>query len=605
MMMRFRCRLTFRCSAASAKRRVSTVLVSALLLLTTALSAFAANDLDFTALRYLVVLQDARKKPLDSAATEMWERITGKRTFVDPETGQRREALDVWVSMWLQTRDWSKVPVILLTYQPLKAKLGLPADQKYFSYEQLATPKFQAMIDPILQKAQREEEKQGNLTRDEREARTVFERLNALASASGLGSVAVAAPPLGSQKREWVSIDKVGTYYGEEKQAEMTGLMQGLTQAYMQRDPAAFSAASRALVTGLRNLNPSAYPSIEALHREIHYNSLHAFGKAWMLYLLAFVWLLVTWRSRSAAVYWFGIAAFVAGVAVHAYGFYLRIMISGRPPVTNMYESVVWVSFGAAVFALILELIYRQRYYVVAVAPISILMLLLADQFPAVLDPSIGPLTPVLRSNYWLSIHVPTITLGYAAFAVALGVGHVALAYHIWAPGSPRLARLEHYVYRAMQIGVLFLAAGTILGGIWANEAWGRFWGWDPKGNVGADCVVELSDSVARQAGRLDGQFRVVHLQCGLFHGGVDGVVRGEFCAGQGPAQLRIRHRRLWLCHGLCRSRTGVLRLRNATPQADAIDESRSVSSSGRGPVRADLAREPKYWGTGALGLRS
>ncbi len=147
-----------------------------------------------------------------------------------------------------------------------------------------------------------------------------------------------------------------------------------------------------------------------------------------------------------------------------------------------MYESVVWVSFGAAFFAMILELVYRPRYYIVAVAPLSVVMLLLADQFPAVLDPSIGPLVPVLRDNFWLSIHVPTITLGYAAFAVAMAVGHIALGYYLFAPSARQtIAKIENFIYRAMQIGVLLLAAGTILGGIWAHYAWGRFWGWDPK----------------------------------------------------------------------------------------------------------------------------
>jgi cytochrome c-type biogenesis protein CcsB len=157
-------------------------------------------------------------------------------------------------------------------------------------------------------------------------------------------------------------------------------------------------------------------------------------------------------------------------------------MISGRPPVTNMYESVVWVSCIAALFALILELAYRQRYYIVGVAPLSVVLLVLADQFPAVLDSSIGPLTPVLRDNFWLSVHVPTITSGYAAFFVTLGVGHIALGYYLFAPqAQAKIQRLETLVYRAMQIGVLLIAAGTILGGIWAHYAWGRFWGWDPK----------------------------------------------------------------------------------------------------------------------------
>jgi len=77
---------------------------------------------------------------------------------------------------------------------------------------------------------------------------------------------------------------------------------------------------------------------------------------------------------------------------------------------------------------------------------------------------------------------VPTITLGYAAFAVTMAVSHIALGYYLFAPqAKDTIAKLDNFVYRAMQIGVLLLAAGTILGGIWAHYAWGRFWGWDPK----------------------------------------------------------------------------------------------------------------------------
>ena len=98
------------------------------------------------------------------------------------------------------------------------------------------------------------------------------------------------------------------------------------------------------------------------------------------------------------------------------------------------------------------------------------------------LDPSISPLVPVLRDNFWLSIHVPTITLSYASFALALGVGHVALFNYLFTPqATQRLKTLSQLNYRVLQVGVLLLTAGIILGGIWAHFSWGRFWGWDPK----------------------------------------------------------------------------------------------------------------------------
>jgi len=442
-------------------------------------TAAFADDLDFTALRYLAVQKDGRKKPLDTVAVETVEKLTGKTTFPNPDSGRPMEPMDMLMSMWLGTRDWSKVPVILVNYRPLREQLGLPLDQKYFTYDQLATERLKGILSRIDQKESGKQKV--DLTHEEREAQVLGERLRLLDEAVGPQSLAVVPHP-SSAKGAWVPVTEVAKYYGADKEAQLQDIFKTLDGAYMSRDPGAFAAASGQLRSFLVALSPSVYPSFTSLQREVHYNSFRPFRKAWMFYLIAFVWMLATWRSQNRAIYWVGVAAFLTGVAIHAWGFYLRIMISGRPPITNMYESVVWVSFGAALFALILELVYRPRYYVVAVAPLSIVMLLLADQFPAVLDPSIGPLVPVLRDNFWLSIHVPTITLGYAAFAVAMGVGHIALGYYLLAPTNRQaITRVENFVYRAMQIGVLLLAAGTILGGIWAHYAWGRFWGWDPK----------------------------------------------------------------------------------------------------------------------------
>ena len=87
-----------------------------------------------------------------------------------------------------------------------------------------------------------------------------------------------------------------------------------------------------------------------------------------------------------------------------------------------------------------------------------------------------------MRSNYWLTIHVLTITLSYAAFACSLCLGNVVLGNILWRPThTAKSQEYSLYMYRAMQIGVVLLAAGTILGGIWADYSWGRFWGWDPK----------------------------------------------------------------------------------------------------------------------------
>src|ERR1041385_1470385 len=99
-----------------------------------------------------------------------------------------------------------------------------------------------------------------------------------------------------------------------------------------------------------------------------------------------------------------------------------------------------------------------------------------------VFDANIKPLEPVLQSNFWLIIHVLTIVSSYAAFALAWGLGNINIALILFSPHKQSMIKtLSHYSYKAIQIGVVLLFAGTMLGGWWANVSWGRFWGWDPK----------------------------------------------------------------------------------------------------------------------------
>lgn len=222
----------------------------------------------------------------------------------------------------------------------------------------------------------------------------------------------------------------------------------------------------------------------DVLKAEITYDRLHTFSAAGKMYFFAALFfLLIISRFDKNKFLWSGaVTLYVAAFLFHAYGFYLRCIIAGRPPVSNMYESLIWVSWAVAFFSLILFSIYRSALIPLAASLVASLALCVAESFPAVLDPSITPLVPVLRSNLWLTIHVLTITLSYGAFALAWGIGHLAVFGFLFSPEkNEQNNKLSLYVYRAVQIGVVLLAAGTVLGGVWANYSWGRFWGWDPK----------------------------------------------------------------------------------------------------------------------------
>ncbi|MFM1801728.1 MAG: hypothetical protein RJA81_1080, partial [Planctomycetota bacterium] len=189
----------------------------------------------------------------------------------------------------------------------------------------------------------------------------------------------------------------------------------------------------------------SGYPSLASLKRESHFNSFAPFFKAPSVYGTGLFFLLfslvftgigvngnVFFAKAGKITYLIGMIAFVGGILLEIYGFYLRIMISGWAPVTNMYETVIWVALVTAVIGLALELIYRKIYAATAATGVALLATLLAANV-SLLDPEIRSLQPVLRSNYWLTIHVLTIVSSYAAFALALGLGMLATAYYLTA----------------------------------------------------------------------------------------------------------------------------------------------------------------------------
>jgi cytochrome c-type biogenesis protein CcsB len=276
-----------------------------------------------------------------------------------------------------------------------------------------------------------------------------------------------------------------------DDKSDPTGLMRQARQqfqaaraAYLRNSGPDFNRASAAFRGAVGQLGPQlgAYPSLSKIRLEVVYNHVAPFRIAWILTAVSFLSLLLSLATRWEFFHIVGWASFVAGMVAMLAGFGMRVAISGRAPVTNMYESVVYVGFGIAALGIVLELIDRRQFILTAAAGMAAVASVLADSCPTVLDPSLQPLQPVLRSNFWLVTHVMTITLSYAALALALGIGNITLGFFLaGSEDQPTIRRLTDSTYRTLQVGVLLLAAGTILGAVWADYSWGRFWGWDPK----------------------------------------------------------------------------------------------------------------------------
>jgi cytochrome c-type biogenesis protein CcsB len=429
----------------------------------------------------LLGIQDAgRRKPVDTFARETLLRISGAASYTGTD-GRVWTAPDFLLSALFGTHDWKTEPVILIPYHPLAEKLGLDAQRKRFSLEELGGA---SGLPALLQQGQELSQQQKEVPRELKEAESLATRMEAFGHLLDNSAFTIVPPAAGARSDRWVVPAPENADYDQAAYKGAMEEMSDMAQAYTTGRGFDFSVDAARLRKALRDLNPGVYPSDSMLQLEYTYNHLRAFGWAVGIYALAFVVLVVANASKGPArlLTGCGVALAAGGVVMHATGIAMRCIIAGRPPVTNMFESVVWVSFGVTVFAFIFLMRYRALTYLLAALPVSLVCLLLVQQLPVAMPEAIDPLVPVLRSNTWLMIHVLTITLSYAAFGLAMGFGHIVLFRFIRDPiRAAQDATLHFWLYRILQLGVLLLATGTILGGVWANYSWGRFWGWDPK----------------------------------------------------------------------------------------------------------------------------
>jgi cytochrome c-type biogenesis protein CcsB len=160
----------------------------------------------------------------------------------------------------------------------------------------------------------------------------------------------------------------------------------------------------------------------------------------------------------------------------------LRVLISGRAPITNMYETVLVSGYAALIIALIIGHFKKDKIYISVGLGYNVCTLMMLNFAGGMLSGAIGPLVPVLRDNFWLSTHVTAVITSYGALALSWILANTILI-------KSRFKKLNQadytyytdLIYSSIKFGVVFLAGGVILGGVWADYSWGRFWGWDPK----------------------------------------------------------------------------------------------------------------------------
>jgi cytochrome c-type biogenesis protein CcsB len=463
-------------------------------------SAGAAAELE--PLATLAVQDGGRLKPLDTFARETARLLSGARPFTGGERISGLEPSEWILAVLAEPERWKQQRIVRVTHAELRDAVGLSRARDHYSFAELVAH------EPLLERAEAVHRRLGEdpdaaLTPVEREIASLYDRLGAFASILSGEGVRIVPNPAGGDAA-WLSVAELGAAKTTPL-SDLRDRLGRLVGAHVDRDAARMAEAAAGLRTRAAEIAGAAYPGAGLLATEVQYNRLKPFRLSWLLYLAGWLLLLASFPLKARVAAWLGMGLLAGGLALQTYGMALRVVISGRAPVTNMYETVVFVAWGAVALALVLEALYRTRYVAACAGAAAVVSLILADNLP-ILDASIQPLVPVLRDNMWLTLHVLTISLGYAAFLLAMALGHLNLALFSFAPGrGALLKRLSLFLYRALQVGTLFLALGTLLGGVWASYSWGRFWGWDPKETW---ALIALLGYLAILHGRFLGWFR-------------------------------------------------------------------------------------------------
>jgi cytochrome c-type biogenesis protein CcsB len=208
------------------------------------------------------------------------------------------------------------------------------------------------------------------------------------------------------------------------------------------------------------------------------------YGMAAACYIFAWIFKKPTAGKLGTWISLFGLAGNIIGIAMRWVESYL--LGFGHAPLSNLYESLVFFAATIVLIYLFIERKYGTRVISGFTAPLAFLAMAYASLSPNISD-RIQPLIPALKSN-WLIAHVIACFIGYGAFAVAFGVSIMYLMKHKSAANKdsmldrfPDVNALDELTHQLVMFGFLFLSAGIITGAVWANSAWGRYWGWDPK----------------------------------------------------------------------------------------------------------------------------
>ena len=466
-------------------------------------SSFRFGQLSYQSMRSVLLLSEGRITPFDTYARKFALNMTGTETPRLEDFGQnlaqdgavqkpqsKMNAME-FLMLLISRDDPMGEKVFKIDHPELKTSLGIDRARSYVAFQEVfGNP----ILDQMREVYQNKKDNKVPLDPIDEAFLDLNTQLNLFTDLIQ-GTSLTFYPQTADKYTNWIGLTEIGGLKEPNAVKIHEGFQQLLHINYFANHPkkehvhsqeegdkqTRFNQASMNILEAQKAVYQADATVFEKTPYELTYNRLKPFRVAWVVYLISLLAGIFAILFKLPFFSNLGLGLMWTGFLSHTFGLALRTYILDRPPVGNMYESVVFVGWCVILFFLLLFSTNKKPFLRNSSVLAALLIMVMADLLP--MSQELGMLEAVLRSNYWLTIHVLVIVASYGAFALGCGLGHYYLLRIL--VGTPEQSRemkeLADSIYQTMKVGVILIGAGTILGGVWANESWGRFWGWDPK----------------------------------------------------------------------------------------------------------------------------
>lgn len=428
--------------------------------------------------KIVVQSNGGRMKPLNTLNHEILSKLSGKSSMFGMNADQ------IILGMLTRPEIWRNVKMIKIKTPRLKKLLGVEKTRKYIAFSEVFKEGKYVLQKEAQAASMTKPNERGTFEKD---IIKLDEKLNISYMVYNGNLFRMFPQQNANDNNKWYSpLDAIQMFKGDNQSA-MESLIRGFINSVVSENWDVSNKFIDLISQYQTKIGSEIMPSESQINNEIFFNKINIFPKVTLAYvILGFIMLIVAFivvfnpkiKPRKTTFVFFVLLALL--FAIHTFGMGFRWILSGHAPWSNTYESLLYISWSA-VFA---GVIFFRKSLLALSAAVIVAGIFMFTAHLTSIDPQITNLVPVLKS-YWLTIHVSILTASYGFFGLGAILGFMSLIMFIFRKNRPHLDETIKHITAineiALIIGLTAITIGNFLGGVWANESWGRYWGWDPK----------------------------------------------------------------------------------------------------------------------------